>query len=104
MRRSTPSSARSWPKFFLSPSTFTANASAIGIHLLIRFHCAQPGMRQLDYRLLAIDIESEQALRHRSRQQVKEDRTDERLHGEQGMHAAQASLRQLGHHLAAHRA
>src|SRR5260370_16294115 len=83
MWRLTPSSARNPPKFLRMPSMSTAIVSAIGNPLLIRPHRAQPALGQQDSCLFAVDVESRHPFRHRSGQQVKEDRTDEPLQRQQ---------------------
>src|SRR5713226_9009358 len=104
MWRLTPSNARSPPKFLRTPSMSTAKASAIGNSLMIRSHRAQPVVRQQNNCLFAVNVKSRDPLSQRSGQQVKEDRTDERLQRQQGMHHTQPARRHLSHHVSANRA
>jgi len=52
--------------------------------------------------LFAVDVESRHPFRQRSGQQVKEDRTDERLQRQERVHRAQPARRHLTHHISAH--
>src|ERR1700736_6029048 len=99
-----PSSALKPAKRFCTPATSTAKLSAIAFPLLIRPHGPQPVVRQHYQRLFTFDVQSEEPLCERARQEVKEDRTDERLKRKQWMHGTKTSHRHLRNHVGAHRA